>query len=113
MFLWPIFEYVKANKWAQIALLCLAAILTLGLYLAWRDNGVKQRTRAQFEVEKARERAKMLERKSQIITEERDNADAALAARDHGEHYPDYASLPDDHKAIAEGRAGNRGPNTR
>lgn len=108
MFLWPIFEYVKANKWAQIALLTLAAILTIGLYLAWRDNGVKQRERARFEVEKARERAKMLERKSQVITEERTNADAALQARDHGEHYPDYASLPDDHKAIAEGRVGDR-----
>lgn len=113
MWLWPIFEYVKANKWAQITLLVIAAICTLGLYLAWRDNGVKQRTRAQFEVEKARERAKMLERKSQVITEERTNADAALQARDHGEHYPRYNELPDDLKSIAEGRTRANHPSSR
>src|SRR5690349_17895407 len=108
MWLWPIFDYVKANRWAQITLLVIAAVFTLGIYLAFRDNGVRQRERAREEVERARERAKMIERKSQIITEERTDADAALAARDHGEHYPDYASLPDDHRAIAEGRLGNR-----
>lgn len=108
MWMFPIFDFIKANKWAQVVLIAIAAIATIGLYLVWRDNGVRQRAKAQFEVEKTRERAKMLERKSQIITEERTNADAALAARDHGEHYTTYAELPDDQRAIAEGRAGHR-----
>lgn len=108
MWLWPIFDWIKANRWAQIALMALATVLTVGLYLAWRDNGVKQRERMRSEVDRARERAAMLERKSQIITKEREYADAAIEARDHGEHYPDYASLPDAHKAIAEGRARHR-----
>jgi uncharacterized membrane protein len=105
MFLWPVFEYIKANKWAQIALVIVASIATLGIYLAIRDEGVKRRERARQEVERARERVAMIERKSQIVTEERHNADAALEARDSGPHYPDYDSLPDAHKAIAEGRA--------
>lgn len=108
MWLWPIFDYIKANRWAQIALISIAAIATLGTYLVLRDNGVKQRERARQAVERARERAEMIERKSQIITKERNDADAALAARDHGEHYSTYSELPDEHRAIAEGRYRNR-----
>lgn len=104
MFLWPVFQFIKDNKWAQIALMSLAAIATLGIYLAVRDDGVRKREQARFEVERMRERAAMIERKKQIAQEERTNADKALAARDHSVGYPDYNSLPDDQKAIAERR---------
>ncbi len=46
------------------------------------------------------------ERKSEIIAEERNHADAALDARDSVEHFPTYDSLPDDLKRIANGGKG-------
>lgn len=105
MWMWPLFDYIKANKWAQIALIALATVLTVGIYLAIRDNGVRQRERMRQEVERMRERAAMVERKSQVIEKERSNAQEALAARDNSVSYPDYDSLPDSHKAIAERRS--------
>lgn len=104
MFLWPVFDFIAKNKWAQIALMAVAAIATIGIYLALRDEGVKRRMRAMQEVERARERAAMVERKSQIVTEERQYADQALEARDRGEYVATYDELSELHKAIAEGR---------
>ena len=104
MWMWGIFDFIKANKWAQVALIALATILTLGIYLALRDNGVRQQERMRQEVERMRERAAMADRKNKVVEEERTHADAAISARDNGGGYPDYASLPESHKAIAEGR---------
>jgi hypothetical protein len=113
MWLWGVFDFIKANRWAQIALIVLATIATVGIYLAFRDEGVKRRMRAMQEVERARERAAMIERKSQIVTEERQNADQALEARDRGEHVATYDELSDSHKAIAEGRTRTSGAGSR
>lgn len=104
MWLWPLFDWIKANKWAQIALIALATVLTLGIYLALRDNGVRQQERMRQEVERMRERAAMADRKNKVVEEERTRANEAVAARDGSVGYPDYASLPESHKSIAEGR---------
>jgi len=106
--LFGVFDFVARNKWLQYILIALAVIATLGLYLAMRDEGVKRRERERWLRKQAEERERMVERTHEIITEERQNADEALQARDSGERYPDYDSLPDSHKAIAEGRAGPR-----
>jgi hypothetical protein len=82
MFLWPVFQYIKDNRWAQVALIIAASIATLGIYLAIRDEGVKQRERARQEVERARERARIAETRRQIQQETsnaRQRADEAVS----------------------------------
>lgn len=65
-----------------------------------------QAERAAIAKKQAEVREAVTERKSEIIEEERQNADAALDARDSDVHYPDYDSLPDAHKRIANGNKG-------
>ena len=108
MWLYPVFDFVAKNRWAQWIIIGLLIIGTLGLYLAWRDNGVRKREREKQEMDRLRERAAMVERKTEVIEKERVNAQEAIIARDNSGGYPDYDSLPESHKAIAEGRTGPR-----
>lgn len=83
MILWPVFEFVQKNRWAQIALLVLAVVFTVGIYLAFRDNSVRQRARAEMEVKIARQNAQAAEKRREITKEIADDAiraDAAVAA---------------------------------
>lgn len=90
-----------------LAVVALLVLLWFGKN-RWEANiikGVRRQERENFAKQIAEERARMIERSGKIITEERRNADAALEARDSGEHYPTYDSLPDDLKTLAGGRA--------
>ena len=69
----------------------------------------RQAERAAIAKKQAEVKAAVVERRAEIITEERQNADAALDARDSAEHYPTYDSLPDDLKRIANGNQGSGG----
>lgn len=66
----------------------------------------RQAERAAIAKKQAEVRVAVTERKSEIIAEERNHADAALDARDSVEHFPTYDSLPDDLKRIANGGKG-------
>jgi uncharacterized protein HemX len=61
MFLFPVFDFVAKNKWAQYLLLALAIIATLGGYLLLRDEGVKRRERERWLRKQAQEAAKVSE----------------------------------------------------
>jgi hypothetical protein len=69
----------------------------------------REKQKAKTKLQQAETRADMVERTSEIITEERKHADAALEARDSGERYDTYDQLPDDLKAIAERRTRSGG----
>jgi len=47
--LFKFFDFVASHKWAQWVLLAIAVVFTAGLYLAFRDNGVRKRERERFE----------------------------------------------------------------
>lgn len=51
MFLFPVFDFIAKNRWAQWILIGIATIATLGFYLAWRDGGVRKRERQRAEAE--------------------------------------------------------------
>ncbi len=89
MFLYPVFDFIAKNKWAQIALIVIATILTLGLYLAWRDSGVRKRERQRAEAE-------TIETVNTIREEARHDADAAIEARDNAPRYGDARIVPDE-----------------
>ena len=54
-----------------------------------------QAERAAIAKKQAEVKAAVTERTTEIISEERINADAAIEARDHGTSYPDSRSVPD------------------
>lgn len=99
--LFKFFDFVASHKWAQWVLLAIAVVFTAGLYLAFRDNGVRKREREKIAVRQAEVKAAVVERVSEIATEERENADHALEARSADVHYPSADSLPPDLQAIA------------
>lgn len=98
--LFKVFDYIAANRWAQIVLLCVAVFLTAGFYLALRDNGVRKRAREEIAARQAEVRVAVNERVTEIATQERSNADAAIEARSTGVHYPTADSLPIELEAI-------------
>jgi hypothetical protein len=89
MFLYPVFDFIARNRWAQIALLVAAVILTAGFYLALRDNGVRKRERQRQEIEAAKERERLLQTSREEIDNVETAKDAALAAPDL---LPEFAS---------------------
>lgn len=88
MWLYPVFGFFAKNRWAQIALGIVVTIATLGLYLAWRDNSVRKRTRKEAEAE-------TITVVREIEKESSDAANEAVAARDAAPVYPDGDSVPD------------------
>lgn len=80
--LFKFFDFVANNKWMQIILVAITTILTLGLYLAWRDNGVRQRERQKQQVEQAREQARLAERRVELEEVRSDEILEAVAAAD-------------------------------
>ncbi len=73
--LFGVFDFVAKNKWIQYVLIALAAFFTLGLYLIWRDNGVRQRERQRAELE-------TIKVVHEIEKESVNDADEAIAARE-------------------------------
>lgn len=94
--LFKVFNFFATNKWAQWALLVVLVVGTAGFYLALRDNSVRKREREKIAVRQAEVKAAVVERVSEIATEERENADHALEARSADVHYPSADSLPAD-----------------
>jgi len=88
MWLYPVFDFFAKNRWVQIAFVVLASILTLGTYLAWRDNSVRKRTRKEAEAE-------TITVVREIEKESSNAANEAVAARDAAPVYPDGNSVPD------------------
>lgn len=106
--LFPVFDFVAKNRWAQIVLGLGIGWVIFMIYLSMRDSGVRRVEREKQKVREAEQRAAMVERKTEVIEKERINAQEAITARDTSGGYPDYDSLPESHKAIAEGRTGPR-----
>lgn len=105
-------SWLKANPViAKILAVAVALFLLWWGKERWKRNiekGVERTMREQQAREQAETRTAIVERTTQIITEERHNADDALAARDSGSAPATYAELPDQNRAIAEGRARSR-----
>ena len=81
-FLFGIFDFVAKHKWVQWVLATLAVIFTVGLYLVWRDNGVRQRERQSQKIEQAREQARLAERRVELEEVRSDEILEAVAAAD-------------------------------
>lgn len=86
--LFSVFDFVARNRWAQWVLIALVTILTLGFYLAWRDNSVRKRERDRQEIERAREQVRITEKRAELqetrTNEVHEAADAADAHVVHG-----------------------------
>lgn len=80
--LFKLFDFVAKHKWVQWVLTALLIIVTLGLYLAWRDDGVRKRERQRQEVETAKERERVLATAREEVENVEEAKDAALAAPD-------------------------------
>ena len=61
----------------------------------------RQAERAAIAKKQAEVKAAVVERVSELTTQEQTNATEALEARDRGVHYPDASSLPDDLASLA------------
>ena len=90
---------IPGEIWAGLG----AVAVVLGI-IARERHDAKMEERRKNKQRELETREDMVGRTDEIVTEERNNAGKALEARDSGEHHPDYASLPDDLKAIAERR---------
>jgi hypothetical protein len=64
--LFKFFDFVANNKWMQVILVVITTIATLGLYLAWRDNGVRQKDRQSQKIEQAREQTRIAEKRVEL-----------------------------------------------
>jgi flagellar biosynthesis/type III secretory pathway M-ring protein FliF/YscJ len=114
MWLYPVFDFVAKNRWVQWILLALLILGTMGLYLAWRDNGVRKREREKQEVREAEQREILIETVNQLEQETEDAKDRALAAPDAiddvaspdelRERYPDNAAVILRPRATSGGR---------
>lgn len=111
--LFKFFDFVASHKWAQWVLLAIAVVFTAGLYLAFRDNGVRKRERERQDAETAREREVVLETSRTEIKEIQDAKDAAIAAPDSLPEFASADQLRDEAPAIASVILGNRGGHER
>lgn len=87
-FLFSIFDFVAKHKWVQWILGIIAIVLTVGLYLVWRDNGVRQKERRRAQLD-------TIQTINKIEKEARADADAAIEARDTAPHYGSADGVPD------------------
>jgi hypothetical protein len=103
--LFPLFDFVAKNKWAQYLILCVTGLIIVRMWLWFHDDKVRKLQKDQHKAEQAQVRTEIVQRTTEIITEERHNADEALEARDSGSAPATFDELPESHKAIARGRA--------
>lgn len=111
--LFPVFDFFEKNKWAQWLV---GAALVAWIVKMWGDSREARGRKLEkilHQQRQAEERARMVERTSEIVKEERSNADEALAARDSGNAPATFDELSDAHKRLAEGRSGIGGPSGR
>ena len=103
-FLFPVCSWFERNKWAQWVLLIVTGLFVVKL---WGDAKKAEGRKLERAINKAREaetRAAMIERKTEIVTEERTLADDALEARDSAEPVASFDELPDANKKLAAGQ---------
>lgn len=101
--LWPVFNYIAKNRWAQIVLGLGVFWVIVMIYLAMRDSGIRRVERERQKVENEKERARIVETVTQIGQETEDAKDRAIAAADAvtdvssadelRERYPENASI--------------------
>ena len=101
--LFPLFDFVAKNRWAQIVLGLGIFWVIFMIYLSMRDSGVRKVAREQQRVENEKERARIIETVDQLEQETEDAKDRAIAAPDAvddvssadelRERYPDNASV--------------------
>lgn len=101
--LWPFFNFVAKNRWAQIVLGLGIFWLIFMVYLAMRDSGVRRIERERIKAAQAEVRARVNQRSTEIITEERQHADEAIRARDTSPLYPTPDVMPDDLRRVTFG----------
>lgn len=89
-FFFPIFEFFARNKWAQIALIVVVAILTLGMYVHGREEKAKREQKRLNDLANARERARMVEASTQVKEELHAKVDEAREAVDS---LPEFTAL--------------------
>ena len=80
--LWPVFNYIAKNRWAQIVLGLGIFWLIVMAYLAVRDSGIRRVERERQKAENEKERARIVETVTQIGQETEDAKDRAIAAAD-------------------------------
>lgn len=100
--LFPIFDFVAKNRWAQIVLGLGIFWLIFMAYLAMRDNGVRKVERERQRVENEKERARIVETVTQIGQETEDAKDRALDAPNHIDDVSSADELRDRYPANAE-----------
>ena len=104
----PIFEFFARNKWAQIALVVVVAILTLGMYVHGREEKAKREQKRLNDLANARERARMVEASTQVKEELHERADEARDAVADLPVYPVADSLRNDRPDLARIVFGDR-----
>lgn len=102
MWLYPVFDFVAKNRWLQLILIALLVVVTLGFYLAWRDNGVRKRVKLEQEAETAKERERVIATAQEEVDNAQDAKDAALAAPDSLPEFVSADELRDKAPAIAK-----------
>ena len=101
--LFPLFDFVAKNRWAQIVLGLGIFWVIFMIYLSMRDSGVRKVAREQQRAENEKERARIIETVDQLEQETEDAKDRAIAAPDAvddvssadelRDKYPDNASV--------------------
>ena len=105
-FLAKAWSWFLNNPIAQIITAFVLALLGWSVVKRNLQETGRIQERERIAAAQAKVKVAVTERKSEIIAEERNHADAALDARDSVEHFPTYDSLPDDLKRIANGGKG-------
>ena len=96
-------SFLKDNPIAQFVVAAFLFIIGWNILKGHLKEAGREAERASIAQKQAKVREAVNERKSEIIAQERNHADAALDARTSGEHYPTFDSLPDELKRIANG----------
>lgn len=86
-------------QWARDAIKILGIVLAVALigrqYVKGKENEAVSRDRAKTAAKQAQVKVAVNERSTEIINEERHNADSALQARDRSPDFPSSDLVPD------------------
>lgn len=93
--LFPVFEFIAKHKWLQWLLLIVTGLVIIRIWMMIHDGNVRKLEHAENARRQAEVRVRVNERSTEIINEERHNADAALQARDRSPDFPSSDLVPD------------------
>jgi len=87
-------------QWARDAIkvagIVIGVIFLGRQYVKGKENEAVQKDRANAAIKQAQIKEAVTTRSTEIITEERNHADAAITARDTSPVYPDASGVPDE-----------------